>query len=709
MALAIDGNETLGKQSYLDRTSIYGSKKMNEIIQNFQFIRPQWLWLFLPIIAGYILKLKYGKDQNLWQQIIPKHLYQQMIVSKGIYRSNGFTHVSAFTLLIATLAIAGPSWEKLPQAVYQTQVGKVILMDMSMSLRATDLSPNRLTRARFKAIDLVNEVKEGETGLVAYSGDAFVVSPLTDDINNLKTLIPVLSPEIMPTQGSSALTGLQQSASLLRNAGYKQGQIYWITDGINYDEIKDVRNFIIDSDFDVSALLIGTEAGAPISMLDGQLLKDYSGKIVIPSIDSRYMNQAMAGTSAQYHLFAADNSDIQAIKMKVEYEQQQEAKAIENTTGDELKDMGPFLVLLLLPIAAYTFRKGLLNIAVVALFTSALLLPSQPTMAQTQAGSPESTPEITLANPNTAPETIVDKVFKNADQRGKLAFDNSDYDAASELFEDTQWRAASAYKKGDYESAARLYNELLKNKGTSNTNNLYNQGNTLAKLGKLEEAIKLYEQTLMVDGDHQQALQNKKIVEEMLKQQQNDPNQQQDSNDQNSDENGQQQDSEQQGDSDSQEQEQSQDGESQENGQQGDQNGEQQSQGQQTPEQQKEQKSEQQTNASDEALKQNAEEQAQEESDASPTDEQQDQESPASNKPNEQTGEQGTTEQEQQAAISNQIDAENLTPEQKEEMQRMQMILNKVPDDPAYLLKRKMQLEAYKRKNNPPTPEQENW
>lgn len=682
---------------------------MNEIIQNFQFIRPQWLWLFLPIIAGYILKLKYGKDQNLWQQIIPKHLYQQMIVSKGIYRSNGFTHVSAFTLLIATLAIAGPSWEKLPQAVYQTQVGKVILMDMSMSLRATDLSPNRLTRARFKAIDLVNEVKEGETGLVAYSGDAFVVSPLTDDINNLKTLIPVLSPEIMPTQGSSALTGLQQSASLLRNAGYKQGQIYWITDGINYDEIKDVRNFIIDSDFDVSALLIGTEAGAPISMLDGQLLKDYSGKIVIPSIDSRYMNQAMAGTSAQYHLFAADNSDIQAIKMKVEYEQQQEAKAIENTTGDELKDMGPFLVLLLLPIAAYTFRKGLLNIAVVALFTSALLLPSQPTMAQTQAGSPESTPEITLANPNTAPETIVDKVFKNADQRGKLAFDNSDYDAASELFEDTQWRAASAYKKGDYESAARLYNELLKNKGTSNTNNLYNQGNTLAKLGKLEEAIKLYEQTLMVDGDHQQALQNKKIVEEMLKQQQNDPNQQQDSNDQNSDENGQQQDSEQQGDSDSQEQEQSQDGESQENGQQGDQNGEQQSQGQQSPEQQKEQQSEQQTNASDEALKQNAEEQAQEESDTSPTDEQQDQESPAGNKPNEQTDEQGTTEQEQQAAISNQIDAENLTPEQKEEMQRMQMILNKVPDDPAYLLKRKMQLEAYKRKNNPPTPEQENW
>ena len=656
---------------------------------------------------GYLLKLKYGKDQNLWQQIIPQHLYQQMIVSKGIHKSNAFMHVGTVTLFVATLAIAGPSWERLPQAVYQTQVGKVILMDMSMSLRATDLSPNRLTRARFKAIDLVNEVKEGETGLVAYSGDAFVVSPLTDDINNLKTLIPVLSPEIMPTQGSSALIGLEQSAALLRNAGYKQGQIYWITDGINYDEITDIRDFIINSDFDVSALLIGTEAGAPISMLDGQLLKDYSGKIVIPSIDSRYMNQAMAGTRAQYHLFAADNSDIQAIKIKVEFEQQQQAKAIENTSGDELKDMGPFLVLLLLPIAAYTFRKGLLNIAIAALFTSVLLVPEQTAMAQSNAlnGSPESSPNITLAKPDAMPETMIDKVFKNADQRGKLAFDNSDFEKAGELFENEEWRAASAYKKGDYESAAKLYSALLEKTDKPNTDNLYNQGNALAKLGKLKEALELYKQTLMVDADHQPALQNKKIVEEMLNQQQNEQNQQQESNDQNSDENGEQQKNEEQSESDSQQQDQSQDGDSQEDGQQGEQNEEQQSEGQQNSEQQGEQKN----NANDEALKEEAQEQAQRESEASQTQEQKDQESSLENEPNEQSDEQETPGQEQQAAISNQINADDLTPEQKEEMQRMQMILNKVTDDPAYLLKRKMQLEAYKRKNSPPTPEQENW
>lgn len=686
---------------------------MSEIIQNFQFIRPQWLWLFVPILVGYTLKLKYAKDQNIWQQIIPKHLYQQMIVSKAMHKSNRFMHVAMLGLLIAIVAIAGPSWEKLPQAVYQSQIGKVILMDMSMSLRATDLSPNRLTRARFKAIDLVNEVKEGETGLVAYSGDAFVVSPLTDDINNLKTLIPVLSPEIMPTQGSNALIGLQQAASLLENAGYNRGQIYWITDGIGFDEIKDVRNFLINSPFDISALLIGTEAGAPITLQDGQLLKDFSGKIVIPSINMRYMDQAMAGTGAQYHQFATDNSDIEAIKRKIDFEQKKQAAAVENTSGDELKDMGPFLVLLLLPIAAYSFRKGLLSIALVSLFTSVLYLPSPPVLAQSQGldSSSATGPDITLANPNTSAETLVDKVFKNADQRGKLAFDNSDFEKASNLFDNNEWRAASAYKMGDYEKAAALYSDLLTKSETNTVNNHYNQGNALAKLGKLEEALEAYNQTLSLNDKHEQAIQNKKIIEDMLKQQQNDPNKQQDSNDQSSDPNKDQekQDSkdQQQGEgdqSDSQQQEQSEDGEGQDSDEQGGESSEQQSENQQNSEQQGDQQKE---NASDEALKQSAQDQAQKDSQESQS-QQQDQAQSDKDKADEQAEGQDPSEQ-QQAAISNQINADDLTPEQKEEMQRMQMILNKVPDDPAYLLKRKMQLEAYKRKNNPPPPEQENW
>ena len=103
---------------------------------------------------------------------------------------------------------------------------------------------------------LTGEVSEGETGLIAYSGDAFVVSPLTDDANTLISLIPSLTPEIMPSQGSSAMYGLERSSQLLLNAGYQNGHIYWITDGIIYDDVNDIRRFIQNSPFKVSALLV---------------------------------------------------------------------------------------------------------------------------------------------------------------------------------------------------------------------------------------------------------------------------------------------------------------------------------------------------------------------------------------------------------------------------------------------------------------------
>jgi Ca-activated chloride channel family protein len=684
---------------------------MNEMIENFQFIRPAWLWALLAVVIVYALKLKFGKNQNVWQQIIPEHLYQKMIVVKGLARSNKFIHLSAAAMLVGILAIAGPTWEKLPQAVYQTQMGKVILIDMSMSMRATDLSPDRLTRARFKAIDLINEVKEGETGLVAYAGDAFVVSPLTDDVNNLKTLIPVLAPEIMPTQGSVALSGLLQAAELLGNAGYQQGQIYWITDGIRIDEIEEVRDFITTSPFDISALLIGTELGAPITMQDGQLLKDYSGKIVVPSINSRYMNQAMSGTNAVFQLFANDNSDIQSIKRKSDFEQRQQSTEVENTTGDTFKDMGPYLVLLLLPIAAYSFRKGVLSIALAGIFTlsigttspNALAIQEQANQSPTLANSPQTLPNETRADSGS----LFNSVFKNANQRGKLAYDNQDFATAQSLFKSDAWQAASAYKNKDYEQAARIYERLIERQKGDLPNNWYNKGNALAKQGLLKEALNAYDQALLSKPDHAQAIANKSIIEELLEQQQENQDQQQDPSEQSS-----------QDDNDKQKNEDSQDGGSQENSSQKDgeqsqsdqqQDGEQQDSEEQNAEQQQsdeksasEQSKQQQEAKNDEALKQNAqqEQSQQEQSDQQSVDE------PAEK---DNTGQNNNEQQEQQAAISNQVNMDELTPEEKEELQRMQMILNKIPDDPAYLLKRKMQLEAYKRKNNPPPPERENW
>jgi len=700
---------------------------INTIIENFVFIRPAWLVAFVPILLVYILKLKYGQADNLWQQLLPKHLYQKLIITKGIGKPKRFIHTAMLAWLVACIALAGPSWEKLPQAVYQTQAGKVLLMDMSMSMRATDISPNRLTRARFKAIDLLQQLDEGETGLIAYSGDAFVISPLTDDTNTLANLIPSLSPEIMPTQGSSALAGLYKSVELLQGAGYQSGDIYWLTDGINIDEAQDIRAFIKQSPFKVSALLIGTEEGAPIQLTDGKLLKDYNGSIVVPSVNERYMNQAMQGTSANFSLFANDNSDIRKIKRKVDIEQQQKAEKVENTSGDTQKDMGPYLVLLLLPIAAYAFRKGLLVLSSIAFLSSVSGFHSSPAYAQQNTvDSPANSKQTTNSGQSLINNTeqdagtqkvelsFFDRWFKNPDQRGKQAYDAQDYEQASGLFENTEWQAATAYKQGDFETAANLYKDL------PGVENAYNLGNALAKQMKLEEAKAAYDKVLSLQPEHKQANKNKAIVEELLKQQEQSEQQKEQDSQQNQD--GQDGDSSEQQDSQNESQQEQDQASEQEDGAQSDDSqssddadsNEQSEQNADSPNQQNSQQNSQQQDDRDlqeEAQQQNQAPQASENNESNESNAAEDsQQNPDTQESSQQASDEGAEETAEQEAISSsQFQMENLTPEQQEEMQRMQMILNKVPDDPAYLLQRKMLLEAHRRKNTPAPPTQENW
>ncbi|MDN3685501.1 VWA domain-containing protein [Vibrio sinaloensis] len=102
---------------------------------------------------------------------------------------------------IAILALSGPSLTSKSRPSFANSSARVVVMDMSMSMYATDVKPNRLTQARYKVSDLLSYWQEGSTGLVAYAGDAYIVSPMTSDSSTIANLVPNLSPELMPYPG----------------------------------------------------------------------------------------------------------------------------------------------------------------------------------------------------------------------------------------------------------------------------------------------------------------------------------------------------------------------------------------------------------------------------------------------------------------------------------------------------------------------------
>jgi Ca-activated chloride channel family protein len=623
-------------------------------LNEFHFIRPHWLWAIIPLLIIVALIRYVHKQQSGWQSVLASHLYQHLITTAGIKKVRPPLFLLGFCWIVAAFALAGPTWERLPQPVYQLNTGKVVLIDMSLSMRATDVKPNRLTRAKYKAIDLVNAITEGETGLVAYAGDAFTISPLSSDAQNLTTLIPSLTPEIMPIAGSDPALGLQAAIALLSNAGYQQGEVFWITDGITNQQMKEVSEIFNDSLFRLSVLGVGTEEGAPIQLTNGELLKDSRGAIVVPRLTVNNLKSLSRSSGGRYAPMQADDSDITYLieQTQIEQDPDKNEEAEPESFGDKWQEMGPYLLLLILPFAAYSFRRGI----VTAVFIGVLL-------------------------PAYSPPARADwwqDMWKTPDQQAMQAFNQNEFEQAASTFDDPLWQGTAHYKNENYQAALESFTQV-KPSDKSYTDATYNAGNALAQLGEIDQAIDAYDKVLEQQPEHEEALANKTLLERQKNQQEQ---QQQDQSGEQSDE---QSEDQQDGQEDGEQQDQQQEGQQSEQEQEGEQSQDPQQGDNSEQSEQESQDSEQQSQA-----EQEQQEAEQQQADQAEADKQE-------------------SEQEQQAQALEQ-GKEELTDEQREQMQRMQNLLNRVPDDPAFLLKRKMLIESQRRKRERlPTNIQGNW
>lgn len=458
------------------------------MLDNLHLIRPWWLLALIPVgvLAWQVCRPRAG--ENPWQRIVDARLLPLLMIGPTTTSRRGVLGLVALGWLVATLALADPTWERKPQPVFQTGAARVVVLDLSSSMNATDLKPTRLARARYKVEDVLALGAEGQTGLVVYAGDAFTVTPLTRDVNTIRSQLNALAPDLMPSDGSRADLGLLKAEELLHQAGVSSGQVLLIADGIGPEALPATQRAAARLNRDgyrVSVLGINAAETAPsTAAASGSAHDAHEETVPIDVAGLRSIAQSGGGVDL--------SNDAGSENLRGWVDSHAPSQAVGTpasaTTAQAWKENGPLLVLLLLPIAALAFRRNwLFSVMLLSLFAM---------------------------QPHEAMAASWDDLWQRPEQQAARSLSAGDYAKAARLASDADRRGSAEYKRGNYPLALQDFSHA------SGPQADYNRGNALAKLARYPEAISAYDQALKVDPGNADARANKAAVEALLKQQQ---------------------------------------------------------------------------------------------------------------------------------------------------------------------------------------------
>jgi Ca-activated chloride channel family protein len=328
------------------------------LIDSFHFLRPLWL-LALPAlwVLAWWLARRRAADGD-WARLIDPELLPDLRLDAADRRAVSPWLWVALAWSVAVLALAGPAWERDATAAWRAPGAWVLVLDLSPSMAASDLPPNRVTRARYGIDDLLAAARDTRVGLVVFADEAFAVTPLTEDVATVRAMLPPLAPEIMPSPGDHLAPALEQAAKLLARAGRKAaGQVVLLSDGYgDPDAALDAAQRLQNQGATLHVVGIGSVAGAPVADPRGGFSLDARGQPRLARLDVERLRQLAASGGGRY-VDLAGLPDLIAVLQATSH-QKEEATAMAGIEVEHWRDAGVWLLPLLLLLVAPLARRG---------------------------------------------------------------------------------------------------------------------------------------------------------------------------------------------------------------------------------------------------------------------------------------------------------------------------------------------------------------
>lgn len=446
----------------------------------FHFLRPQFLWLFAPVVLFTLAGLLSMRQENGWKKVIAPHL-RPYVIKKGSEKTKFVMQVVLMLALsFGILGVAGPTWKKVEVPGQELETPVVVLLDLSQSMMATDLQPNRLERAKFKINDLLKQDPQARVALVGFAGTAHTIVPLTRDYEIIISHIDGLTPDVMPFPGSDLEGAFAVADSVIR-VTHAPGTVLVLSDDLEEAEFAAIQNFIQTSPGSVEVLPMNTDMGSEVPMPRSKdFFKDADGRPVRSSLDRQLLSRLSSLDRVAVHELTLDDSDVALISKKISANLKFTEKPEEK--DDHWRDMGLLLVIPMAALLLLSFRKGwVIYILVLVTFTSCT------------DGSKFAS------------------LWYTSDYQGQILSDNGNFAQAAQRYKDPMRRGVANFKAGNYADAIADFQLDTTAQGAFNLGLAYFQsGDTLAAMLAFQDASEL-------DPDFAPAQQAKQQIQQMPK------------------------------------------------------------------------------------------------------------------------------------------------------------------------------------------------
>jgi len=448
-----------------------------------EFLNPNVFYMMLiPLVLLFLLLLT---SKSGMQRYFSREILDKLRVGKQYLGKNSRNTLYFLVLILFIISLSRPVINQKEHNVKQKLIPIVIALDVSTSMKATDIYPNRISLAKKKLQHIIQKAKNATIGVVLFAKDSFVLSPVTEDFLSLQYIVDNLDTNLDFVNGSNLFSTLEATKFMLNE--YKVKNLIVLSDGGNNNEYTEELKFVKENDIAVYSIGLATKEGSPIPKETGYLTNK-NGDIVTVKLNESIKRLSLKSAGG-YIDYTLDDTDVEAILNRINMQSKKEELSVQKIkTYTELFYYPLAFGLFLLLIALSSFpnlkrKKSVSNIGVLSLLFLSTLLTTK----------------------SEAYSFDFEKI-KNANQ----AYENKDYKTAADNYRaiDTNNQSLynlgnSLYKQKKYKEAIEVYDKIITDDKNLESKKLYNLGNSYVNTNNLQKAKELYEKALKLKKDKQ--------------------------------------------------------------------------------------------------------------------------------------------------------------------------------------------------------------